>query len=416
VKLFSLASVAFALFLGIAIGWTSGYGGNPDTYGMLSTFLSILHDGVYHPSRYTGYPAAELVVGAMAWLGGSRLTNIASFLFLVVATTLFPLCLSKSPPLGRYLVYCAIALSSPVLLFDSVIAIDYPFALCLWVVGSVCLRRASSPVAALIPFAVCIGSRLNFLIFVVLSILFIDGPDVASHSWLDRLRTRFPMLSATVFAGALFYLPIWITYKYHLSWISAALPEAQGRLGMILRFFYKVPLAFGLTQFLIICACVALACFSRPPGQHPAALKFTNLTNGDAIFLAVVTIANLLIFWQIPTNLYYLQPLILSVYLGFASLPVRFIEPTCVAIICLNYFNWFARPQLFAFQYKSDVTSCLPVVAIHSQFKPSFGQGRLGEHLINLRKNQCYVNSPQTIRGKDYSSVLLSGAPLKGSQ
>ena len=67
--------ICTSFFLGLYLAVTNSYGYDNDTYGMLKTFLNLKNNAIYKPSRLPGSPVAELGIGYLAWIGGSKLTN-----------------------------------------------------------------------------------------------------------------------------------------------------------------------------------------------------------------------------------------------------------------------------------------------------------------------------------------------------
>jgi hypothetical protein len=82
----SLAAVS-TLVLGARI-LASGYGADNDTWLMLGTWDAITTQGRYVPSRFQGYPLAEIVIGAAADLGGHWLSGAASVVLGVASASL----------------------------------------------------------------------------------------------------------------------------------------------------------------------------------------------------------------------------------------------------------------------------------------------------------------------------------------
>ena len=415
VFIFLLLSILLSCSVALTLALGSGYGGNPDTYGMLATFLSALHDGQYHPSRYTGYPAAELIVGFVAWLGGSALANASSFIMFFMSSLLFPYCFIARPSALQRFLFAALTLSSPVLLFDSIVAIDYPYALFFWVAGTACLNCFSNASWAIIPLALSVGCRPNFLVFAIISVLLVGHCSGAGGVFWGKVKSRIPVLLAVLFASSLFYLPVWISDSFGFAWVSAALPDAQGKIGMIIRFIYKIPLAFGFVQFAIICA---YAFFSFPPGfrlsaRSPFYHRLNEMLREGLFPLLLIVIANLIIFWQIPTNFYYLQPLLFVVYFCLSCSSAKKALLICLVIISLNHLNWLVRPQLLSLSHRSDIASCSSVVANGGRLGIWLDHGRLAEYDSSMRKSNCYVKSPVLYGDYDYAPLLLSGRPLR---
>ena len=94
-------TAAFAACGSLLLAITSNYGGHHDIYLMMGSFLSVLQNGDYIPSRFTGYPVAEIGIGASAWAGGSALSNSVNFFMFLISVLLFPFSFSTKPNLLR---------------------------------------------------------------------------------------------------------------------------------------------------------------------------------------------------------------------------------------------------------------------------------------------------------------------------
>jgi len=395
----------------LAVG--SGYGGDGDTYGILYSFLSMAYEGVYVPSRYTGYPVAELAIGVLAWFGGSALSNCVTYLLFILSAALFP-CAVGSNRFGslHYWFFAAMALSSPILTFDNIQSIDYSWALFFWVLGSVILRLKPYLSLCTIPFALSIGSRPSFALFVILSIWIIcivEPAEAGTQKKHSAYLAAFSILSSSLFAAALFYIPIWISSKFSFSWLTAASPDAQGHLGIIARFFYKLFISIGIYQSALIILTVVLFWLRARPSLDyiTGYLKTNKLTLPIAII-----IANLLIFMRLPIELSYLQPFLLCMYWVIALIAKSKFKWLPCAIIFFNIYNWFWMPQILQISHR-DPSLCASVVASQASIRFSYAHGKLAEFFESQDKVICYLQPFRDIHGIDFSLAISSRLPLR---
>jgi hypothetical protein len=406
-----LALLAAAAVAGsVWIGATTNYGGDNDTYHMLGTFLHILKAGDYTPSRFTGYPVAEIGIGALAWTGGSALSNLVTYGLFVLAVALFPL--GQRRGFGsntRTWAFLAMALTAPVLAFDNTQSMDYSWALVFWVIGNLCLRRSSNQAMAIIPMALCIGSRPSFAVFVVTSMLMIKPAYGVSRAgrWRE-IGQRLPTLAATVFTGGLFYLPAWLKNGFGLSWISASPPDVQGATGVVARFFYKSLITIGIWQACVLLAVLIILLIQQRQGER----AWTTLPNSDTAFLLTIIAINLLIFARIPAELSYLQPALLCLFYGIAQLQTRTYAGISILLASLNLGNWFIQPKVVDIHYRTDEL-CAKVVAEDARINIGLDSGRLEKTRKSLERVRCYAMWFKDIQGKDYSRVIAKGLPLK---
>lgn len=408
---FAFAAIAVTAALGsLWLAITSNYGGHHDIYLMLGSFLSVLHDGIYIPSRFTGYPVAEIGMGASAWAGGSALSNGVNFSLFLISVLLFPFCFTTKPTITRYLAFAAMAFSSTVLAFDNIMSIDYPWSVFFWVVGCVCLKRFNMPQIAIIPMALAIGSRPVFALFVIASIMLIqprNGGEPVSATASKQVKSKFATLFSTLFAGALFYLPVWFKNGFGLGWISAVPPGNQGLVGLIGRFVFKLIMAAGVVQSGIIFVVVILLVHAKLNNKF-----ITRLFRDDIRFIFVITLINLAIFARMPVQLSYLQPLLLCFYYLLSQLNGMIYMVTSILIAGFNMVNWFVQPRLLRVQYQNKEI-CSKTVAESASFELWLDRGRIEEFKDQSNKAVCYQNWFGQIKQADYSSTILEGKPLR---
>ena len=82
------------IFIGIITSLYKGYGDDIDSHAMIHTFIRIIQEGLYEPSRFYGYPLGELFYGFLAYYFGSLTSSLISFLsisiwVLIYFTTLY---------------------------------------------------------------------------------------------------------------------------------------------------------------------------------------------------------------------------------------------------------------------------------------------------------------------------------------
>ena len=415
VKVFfaSAALIAFACASSMAIT-SSYYGGDLDTYSMLSSFLGVLHGGVYVPSRFTGYPVAEFGIGFLAWLGGSSLSNIVTFLLYVASVIIFPFCLQKQPSFGVYLAFVALAITSPVLVFDNIQSMDYSWGLFFWVAGTFALVRFGSKELFIIFNALAIGSRPSFALFAAASLYGFAsfGGALSVKSGLQDWRPI--LLFTTFFSGGLFYLPNWLIHRFSLSWIAAASSDFMGAHGLLARIFYKGLLSIGFAQSCLLI--LAFAWLGLKLVRSISLIRLRYLISEfckQNRFLLLVVIFNLCIFVKIPHEVSYLQPGLLAFY----WLLCAFFSSSCVwilvSLVILNLLNWFVEPQILDITYR-DASLCGAKQAIAAKPSRSLKPGRIHQYLeVEKKKLSCYSPGFQSLGGADLVDAVSRGMPLR---
>ena len=76
------------IFIGIITSLYKGYGDDLDSHAMIHTFIRIIQEGLYEPSRFYGYPFAELFYGFFAYFFGSFVSSFISYLFFLSSIVL----------------------------------------------------------------------------------------------------------------------------------------------------------------------------------------------------------------------------------------------------------------------------------------------------------------------------------------
>lgn len=382
-----LSIIIILIIFGIYLSFIGGYGSDEDTLPMIYVFERRLFDGAFVSSRFTSYPIPEIGIGFLAYYLGSWATNLATFFFHIIGLMLIYFSLEKKYELERLYLFLILGLSSPVLFFDNLEPIDYSWAFFFFSLGLFFYKKKFFELAILV-FAFSVGCRLNFIIFVILSIMFFK------HN-IDIGRNKKIILCICTFViSGLFYLPVWFDNSFSLNWISAARPTDQGFIGLLARFSYKTWLAIGIIQFFIL-----IIYF----------YKIFNLKKQVVVtnFLNILIVANLFLFLYIPAEISYLQPAIIFVYL---ILIFNYNKNLILVIILLNFLNWAIDIKFLKFNYV-DNSKCAPKNAISASFDPKITKGAIYNYFETRKNINCWIND-KTERGKR----ILKGQSIKISK
>ena len=231
------------LIFGFYLCIIGGYGSDEDTLPMIYVFESRLNDGTFVTSRFTGNPVAEIGIGFLSYYFGSKIVNLATFVFFLLSLIFIYFANFEKNNIKLFLLLC---LSNHVLFFDNLEPIDYSWALLPFSMGLFFFSKKRFELAILF-FAISLVSRINFFIFIIPIVLFFF-----TNLSKEKLIDNFIRIFVIFFVGSLFYLPIWYDYSFSLEWLTAARPINQGFLGLSARFIYKFILAFGYLQLFII--------------------------------------------------------------------------------------------------------------------------------------------------------------------
>ncbi|MBD1169051.1 hypothetical protein IDH01_01065 [Pelagibacterales bacterium SAG-MED08] len=382
-KLINNFLFCFFVCLGIYLSLIGGYGSDEDTLPLIGAFESILHGEKLMASRFTPYPVAEIGIGFLSYFFGSFFANITTFTFIILGLIFFYFGVEKKIEISDLVFFLTLCLSSPVLFFDNLEPIDYSWAFLPLAIGIYCLKKNHFELAILF-FSISIGTRIYFLLFVIISIYFFNYTRPLNY------KKKIILIFTSFFFGGLFYLPIWFENNFSLIWLTAVTPNDQGIYGLISRFIYKIIMSFSIITFLTI-----LFIFF---------IKKNNFSFKKNIFLLSLVYLNLIIFLIIPAELSYLQPmLIFTFFFLFKYLEKKFIY----VLILTNLLSWIIEIQPLKIIYKSD-NKCDNIQAINALVDFSIIKGRYFQFLDTRNKINCWLPD-----NEDRSFKILNGEPLK---
>ena len=236
-----------SFLVGLVTALTNTYGYDNDTYRMLKTFLNLIHNGIYIPSRPPGSPVPEIGIGTLAWLGGSNLTNIFTLLIYFISISLFPFCFIKKPRYTNYLFFLSLCATSPLLLFENTHSIDYSWGLLFFTIGALIKFRFNYNFISIVFFVLAVASRCIYILYLIPLIIFNSNDE--HHV---KFEQKISFLFTCLFCSTLFYLPVWFQNNLSLNWITTHTPDDEGLFGIMARFIYKNIMNFGLIQSIII--------------------------------------------------------------------------------------------------------------------------------------------------------------------
>ena len=380
--------IRFSFFLifsvGIYLCFIGGYGSDEDTLPMIYAFETTLYDGRFVSSRFTGNPVAEIGIGFLSVYFGSFVANLFTYLFLILGLVLFYFSFNTLKISKEIYLFLFLCLTNPILFFDNLEPVDYSWALFFFSLGTFFFNKKIFELAILF-FAISIGVRINYVLFVAIIIFFYEFEDKIS------INRRLNIFLSTFIFGGMFYAPIWFEYKFDLSWLTAGRPMDQGIFGLISRFIFKTYISLGyLSSFLILFFLIKN-------------LKNILIINNFKVLLLLV-ISNLIIFLWIPGEFSYLQLfLIVILYFIFNSKNKKIIYGVCF----LNFISWFIFINPLTIKYKQPEL-CAPKNAISAKIDIKFENGFLMKYFDSRENIKCWVQG-NTARDKK----ILKGQPLK---
>src|SRR5712692_6512927 len=83
-----------------------GYGSDSDAWRVAATASRLWNDGIYHPSRFPGFPLYEVLNAPMVALGGPLLCNSVTLVFFILSVfTFWKIVVLHNLQIGRLLVW-----------------------------------------------------------------------------------------------------------------------------------------------------------------------------------------------------------------------------------------------------------------------------------------------------------------------
>jgi hypothetical protein len=373
--------ISSLLILAIYLSFTGGYGSDEDTMPMIYVFESKLASGAFVTSRFTGNPVAEIGIGFLAYFFGSWAANLMTFTLLVFGLVLFYISFENKQK-KELLLFLLLCLSSPVLFFDNLEPVDYSWAFFFYALGLLLLKNKLTELS-IIFFAIAVGVRLNYFLFIIFTILFFNDSEIP-------LKKKLIIIFCIFFTGSLFYLPVWYDAKLQLTWLTAG-RSYVGYEDLLGRFFYKSFYAFGgLSLFFIIYS------FFK---NYLLVIK----NNNFYLFLFVLT-SNLLIFLWLPAELSYLQLAIIFVYFFLIKCSQKKI---IYIVLIFNFATWVINPQFIDIKYKEMKNLCSQKQAIDTNINFHLDKGYYSNYLETRKMINCFApgNSERNKRVRQGLSI-----------
>lgn len=368
-KIFEIFTTLLIIIYAVYLCFINNYGWDWDTYAMFETFLNLKDEGIYSKSRGAGYLIPEIGFGFLAFFFGSAVTNLVTLIFLIIGLTFFYkaginiLNLKNDQKINIYL-FISLCLSNHIILRDSTIPMDYSWSFMFYSIGLYALTIKKLQISFLF-FALCFGSRFNFIAFIIPTIFFIDNKFL-------NLKEKILHILIVIFFGCLFYVPSWLQNQFSLSFIYSE--QASFKTNSILsieeisRFSYKVLKTYGIFSFLFI-----LTLF----------IKFKKILFKERYFLLIIFF-NFLVFFIFPWEPSFLWLSIISIFFIIAHrVNFKFIY----VLIFLNLLNWLYQVEVISINY--EVNNCLkkPISAI---VKPHLSKGLILDTKNRLDQISCY--------------------------
>ena len=400
---FFLVLIFFSFLFGLYIAITNSYGYDNDTYGMLQTFINLKQKAEYFPSRIPGSPVAELGIGSLAWIGGSKLTNSFTLILFFSSLLFFPFIFKKSVNSTSYLPFLALCATSPLLLFENTHTMDYSWGLFFFTIGSFIKLRTKFNLFSIVFFALAIGSRFIYFIYIV-PILLLNK----NEKYNNKLSNRIFFLIFTLSFSASIYIIIWhqnnlFNYLFNTGII---MHKDFNWFGSISRFLYKNIMNFGLIQSFIIAIFISYNLANID--------KLMWIKKNNLLSMLIIIFLNMIIFFKIPFEPMYLQISVISIYyiisMGFELKNINKI--LILVILSMNLFGWFKTIDILEISHEYN-ERCTPVKALQAKPNLFLNDGKYNWLEKNNKNVICYSKKFEDINGVDFSEKILKGKSLR---
>ncbi len=392
-KYFEFLIIFLLLSYSIYLCFINNYGWDWDTYAMLETFLNVKDNGIYTRSRGAGYLIPEIGIGFLAYNFGSTSINLITFSFLIISLFYFfksgikLLNLEKDKSINFFL-FLILCLSNHIVMRDSTIPMDYSWSLMLYSVGLYALSIKKYEISILF-FSLCFGSRFNFIIFIIPTIVFLDNKII-------NLEKKIIHILIIIFFGCMFYVPSWLQSNFDLNFIYSEQASFKTNsifsIEEISRFAYKILKTFGIISFLLI-----LYQF----------LKLKNIIFKYKFYLILIFF-NFLLFFIFPWEPSFLWLSIISIFFILVS---QVSYKIIYLLIFFNLFNWFYQLEIVRIKYVKNNCFKSPISA---NISLHFTKGLVLSQQNRLDDVRCYPDLlGSNTKIMNYREKILSGRKLK---
>ena len=176
-----------------------------------------------------------------------------------------------------------------------------------------------------------------------------------------------------------------------LGWLTAVTPNNQGVFGLSARFIYKIIMSYSLITF---CSIVIILIYKN---------YFKNIIIWHVC--TIIILLNLILFFFIPAELSYLQPMLIASYFIISE---NFKKNMIIMVILIQLFSWFYEIKFLKIFYSSN-NKCDNVEAISAEMDFELIKGRFSQFIESRDKINCWLKD----RNSNRSIKILNGEPLK---
>lgn len=388
----SIVFIALATISTVTLGaliWRSGYGADNDTFLMLGTWDILKAEGKYVPSRYQGYPLAEVGVGLGSAVGGHWIAGLISIaLGATCLACIYLLAARRLPSRSDAALMTAVLGATPIFVIAATTSSDYVYGLALFLGGWLLFERRSSPLLIGVVLGLATAGRITYAPLGLILLLVHPGP--------AQFRQRFIASLSLAITTAVAYLPAILSAEDKWALLDADRPTGQGVQGLLARSLLKSTWVLGLVGTCIgIATVIVIVRQSRNRGASAL---------GERWLLALLGIIAVLWFW-LPVEPSYLLPG-LAIGLVWLAQPILMpaIRPLLVLLLAaLVLFGWLdLRLLSYSYVTRYGADSCLSIEAVDATFSPRLERGPLLDYPNLVAQNAaCNLRVRQNKRFGD---------------
>jgi hypothetical protein len=280
-------------------------------------------------------------------------------------------------------------------LFSNINPSDFSLSLLFFAFGLYFINKKNKIISPIF-FGFAVATRAEFAIYVTIVILF---------DFFNKKKEYFNSTILLIYSGlisSLFYLPIFFQKKLSLNFIQADGGPNINIFELVPRFLYKIFLALNPLSILVIFFIFCYILFKS---------KIIILKKNEKLILSVI-LANLIIFFFIPSKIAILTISIIFVYLlvlKYFNLKIIFL------IIVLNLLSWFYTYDIIEIKYKNEPI-CGRIVATDVNFNFKIKKGYFdkltneNEKIIKCLKNNTDINNNKFVLRKE---KFINGEKMK---
>jgi len=218
-----------------------GFGSDSDSWRVAISAFDLHYFGIYHPSRFPGYPLPEFfnsLIINYGWLA----TNIATMILSLISVIIFAKILKELNIKNKGLIVITYAFL-PILWVNSASTMDYMWALTFIMFTWFFIIRKQYALAGLI-MGLAIGSRITSSLLILPFVYLILSEN-------KRINDVIYYLIAAIMTSLILYLPLFLQYNLGFLTYQPVLMGAMAIFSDVCQNFGLLAVIFALILFIL---------------------------------------------------------------------------------------------------------------------------------------------------------------------